>query len=95
MSDETTPNYGWPYPTVNADEDSWGTTLNGTITAIDAKVKEVSDVSGVKSVAGKTGVVTLAKADITDAGTGAGTDIVISSSAPSGTPTKPTVWYQV
>lgn len=56
---------------------------------------DFTDVGGVNSVAGKTGVVTLAKADITDAGTAIGYDVVVSGSAPSGTPTKPTIWIQV
>jgi len=142
MADSTTTNYGWAYPTVNADADTWGTTLNNAIIAIDAQMHTVSlaaqpvnvkltslaglaGTSGtipyftaantfgqmsigsgltlasnmisanVQSVAGRTGAVTLGKADIADAGTGIGTDIVISSSAPSGTPTKPTLWIQV
>lgn len=43
MVDSTTPNYGWFYPTNNADADTWGLTLNTTIIAIDAQVKTVSD----------------------------------------------------
>jgi len=39
MPDSTTPNYGWAYPTVNADSGTWGATLNATIVAIDAQVK--------------------------------------------------------
>jgi hypothetical protein len=38
MADSTTTNYGWAYPTVNADADTWGTTLNNAIIAIDAQV---------------------------------------------------------
>ncbi|MGH6828662.1 MAG: hypothetical protein ACREFW_07105 [Rhizomicrobium sp.] len=39
MADSTTPNYGWSYPTVNADANSWGTTLNATFVAIDGQMK--------------------------------------------------------
>lgn len=39
MSDSTTTNYGWSYPTVNADSDTWGTTVNATIIAIDGQMK--------------------------------------------------------
>lgn len=38
MPDSTTINYSWSYPTVNADADTWGTTLNNTIIAIDAQL---------------------------------------------------------
>ena len=38
MSDSTTTNYGWAYPTVNADANTWGTTLNSAIIAIDAQM---------------------------------------------------------
>ena len=38
MSDSTTANYGWAYPTVNADANTWGTTLNSAIIAIDAQM---------------------------------------------------------
>lgn len=41
MTDSTTTNYGWAYPTVNADADTWGTTLNNAIIAIDTAVKAV------------------------------------------------------
>jgi hypothetical protein len=37
MSDSMTA-YGWLYPTVNADANTWGTTLNNTIIAIDAQM---------------------------------------------------------
>lgn len=43
MTDATTPNYGWSYPTVNADADTWGTTLNATVVAIDGQVKTNAD----------------------------------------------------
>lgn len=46
MSDATTPNYGWAYPTVNADADTWGTTLNNAIIAIDASLKTVDTETG-------------------------------------------------
>jgi len=42
MADSTTTNYGWAYPTVNADADTWGTTLNNAIIAIDSTVKSVA-----------------------------------------------------
>ena len=38
MTDSTTTNYGWSYPTVNADANTWGTTLNNTVIAIDAQM---------------------------------------------------------
>lgn len=38
MPDSTTTNYGWAYPTVNADANTWGTTLNNAIIAIDGQV---------------------------------------------------------
>jgi microcystin-dependent protein len=38
MADATTTNYGWSYPTVNADAGTWGSTLNTTIIAIDAQM---------------------------------------------------------
>jgi hypothetical protein len=38
MSDSTTTNYGWAYPTVNADANTWGTTLNSALIAIDGQV---------------------------------------------------------
>ncbi len=41
MADSTTTNYGWAYPTVNADADTWGTTLNNAIIAVDAALKAV------------------------------------------------------
>lgn len=42
MADATTVNYGWAYPTVNADADTWGTTLNNAIIAIDSTVKQLA-----------------------------------------------------
>ena len=39
MPDSTTANYGWAYPTVNADANTWGATLNTTIIAIDAQMR--------------------------------------------------------
>lgn len=39
----TTTNYGWTYPTVNADADTWGTILNDMAIAIDASLKTVDD----------------------------------------------------
>lgn len=42
MTDSVTINYGWSYPTVNADADTWGATLNTTIIAIDSVVYGVS-----------------------------------------------------
>jgi len=41
MADSTTTNYGWAYPTVNADADTWGTTLNNAIIAVDAALKAI------------------------------------------------------
>ena len=38
MTDSTTTNYGWSYPIVNADADTWGATVNTTIQAIDGQV---------------------------------------------------------
>lgn len=38
-----TNNYSWTYPTVGSDQDSWGSTLNTTIIAVDSQVKTVSD----------------------------------------------------
>ena len=38
MPDSTTAHYGWAYPTVNADANTWGTTLNNAIIAIDAQM---------------------------------------------------------
>lgn len=84
----------------NDDHDIQVSTTNvvlGRKTAGAGPVEEIpiSQVGGVTSVAGRTGTVVLAKADITDAGTAVGFDVVLSSSAPSGTPTKPTIWIQV
>ena len=42
----TTPNYGWIYPTVNADADTWGTKLNTMAIAIDASLKTVDTATG-------------------------------------------------
>lgn len=39
----TTPNYGWTYPTVGANADTWGTILNTMAIAIDASLKTVDD----------------------------------------------------
>lgn len=52
MADSTTPNYGWAYPTVNADADTWGTTLNAALIAADATVKANADTAAA-AVAGK------------------------------------------
>jgi len=43
MSDSTTQNYGWACPTVGADSDTWGATINATIVSIDADLKTVDD----------------------------------------------------
>lgn len=45
----TTTNYGWTYPTVNADSGTWGGILNTAIQAIDTSLKTVSDASKVAS----------------------------------------------
>ena len=42
----TTTNYGWTYPTVNADADTWGTKLNYMAIAIDASLKTVDTATG-------------------------------------------------
>src|SRR6185503_4924626 len=42
MTDSTTTNYGWSYPTVGADSNTWGATLNSTIIAIDAQMAAVA-----------------------------------------------------
>jgi len=39
LTDSTTTNYGWSYPTNGADDSTWGNTLNNTIIAIDAQMK--------------------------------------------------------
>lgn len=38
-----TPNYNWNMPDLQADNNTWGSELNATITAIDAKVKQIDD----------------------------------------------------
>lgn len=38
MTDSTTTNYHWSYPTVGADASTWGTTINNALIAIDAQV---------------------------------------------------------
>lgn len=43
MTDSTTTNYSWSYPTYGADADTWGTTLNTTIIAIDSQMKTNAD----------------------------------------------------
>lgn len=43
MSDAVTPNYGWAYPTVGADEATWGGVANAAFIAIDASLKTVDD----------------------------------------------------
>lgn len=59
MTDATTPNYGWSYPTNSADQDSWGLTLNATILAIDAQVAANAAAAGVPATGGTfTGPVT-------------------------------------
>lgn len=42
MADLSTTTYGWVYPTVGADADAWGTTLNTTIIAVDSVVSGVA-----------------------------------------------------
>jgi len=49
MTDATTTHYGWAYPTVNADADSWGATLNTAIIAIDAQTFANADAALQKS----------------------------------------------
>jgi hypothetical protein len=43
VTDSTTTNYSWSYPTYGADADTWGTTLNTTIIAIDSQMKANAD----------------------------------------------------
>ena len=38
MTDATTPNFSWSYPTNGADASTWGSTLNATILAIDSVI---------------------------------------------------------
>ena len=45
MPDSTTPNYGWTLPTNNADDDTWGTLLNGNWSALDGQLFGVSGVA--------------------------------------------------
>lgn len=49
MPDSTTPNYGWAYPTVNADANTWGTTLNNAIVSIDAQMAANAGAAAQKS----------------------------------------------
>ena len=49
MADSTTTNYGWAYPTINADADTWGTTLNNAIIAVDAALKAVENAAPKKA----------------------------------------------
>jgi len=79
VSDATTPNYGWAYPTVNADADTWGTTLNNAIIAIDASLKTVDDGLAARLAAASN------LSDLADAGTartnlGLGTAAVAAAS---------------
>lgn len=48
MTDAVTIHYSWAYPTVNADADTWGTTLNNALIAVDASLFTVDT-----AVAGK------------------------------------------
>lgn len=43
MTDSVTANYSWAYPTVGADKDTYGGTINTTIIAIDAQMKTNAD----------------------------------------------------
>lgn len=52
MTDATTPNYGWSFPTNSGDQDTWGLTLNATILAIDAQVAANALAAGVPATGG-------------------------------------------
>lgn len=78
----TTTNYGWTYPTVNADADTWGTILNTMAIAIDASLKTVdtatsaaalkannlSDLADKPTARTNLGLGTAAVANVSDAG---------------------------
>lgn len=56
----TTANYGWTYPTVNADADTWGTKLNNMAIAIDAQMFTNAGLAAPKANPTFTGTVTVA-----------------------------------
>lgn len=89
MADSTTTNYGWAYPTVNADADTWGTTLNNAIIAIDSTVKSVATgaqahnakLDGLSGLAGTAGKIPYFSATATFAELAPGTGLSISGNA--------------
>jgi len=83
MADSTTTNYGWAYPTVNADADTWGTTLNNAIIAIDASLKTVDNTTAAAALKANN------LSDLANAAT-ARTNLGLGTAATANTSTSPT-----
>ena len=110
MTDATTPNYGWSIPTNGADDDTWGTTLNTTLIAIDAQVAANAAAAGVPASGGTfTGAVVFngnvtVNSNPTHAMKGGyqfyadtgfvGGETTVSTGAPTGTPANGDRWLQ-
>ena len=81
MADSTTANYGWAYPTVNADANTWGSTLNAAIIAIDAQMyalatatlRQTNNLSDLSSIATARSHLGLGSAALANASDNAGT----------------------
>lgn len=89
MADSTTTNYNWAYPTVNADADTWGTTLNNAIIAIDAQVKSNANsaqptnaaLTGISLLAGTAGTIPYFAATGTIGALSVGSGLSVASNA--------------
>lgn len=83
MTDATTPNYGWAYPTVGADEAVWGGVANTLYIAIDASLKTVDDGLAARLAAASN------LSDLADAAT-ARTNLGLGTAATANASTSPT-----
>lgn len=92
-----TANYGWTKPTVGADDDVWGDTLNAALDAADVDLKAVSDAKNTLGAATfATSLKRASQGSVLWHGDPAKVSgkITVSTADPTGTPAEGDIWIK-